>query len=121
MIHDDLIAAKRRDIMEPSEAEFQDAVVATARLLGWTVAHFRPAWTKKGYRTPVTADGVGWPDLVMIRGGTLLAVECKAKGRKPTAEQVAWLEAFAEVPGCRACVWTTRDPWNEIEQALRDL
>lgn len=116
-----LFPAKGRGPMEPKESEFQWAVVETAQLLKWRVAHFRPAWSQKGFRTPVAADGAGWPDLVMLRGETLLAVELKSGGRKPTAEQIAWLEAFDKVPGCRAAVWTTRDPWSGIEAALRDL
>ena len=46
-----------------SERELQDAVIQLARLLGWRVAHFRPAMTTRGWRTPVSADGAGFPDL----------------------------------------------------------
>lgn len=106
--------------MEPSEREFQTAVMETARLFKWRCVHFRPAVTKHGWRTALEGDA-GFPDCLFLRGETLLAVELKAGGRKPTAEQTAWLEAFARVPGCRAAVWTTRDPWSQIEQALRTL
>jgi len=34
-----------------SEADFESRVVDFARLLGWRVAHFRPARTAKGWRT----------------------------------------------------------------------
>jgi hypothetical protein len=48
-----------------SERELQDWIVAAARLLGWRVAHFRPAWTEKGWRTAGSYDAQGWPDLVL--------------------------------------------------------
>lgn len=115
-----LFPAKGRGPLEPTEAEFQDAIMITARLLKWKCIHFRPARTKNGWQTSFIGDA-GFPDLILLRGGTLLAVELKSGGRKPTAEQIAWLEAFDKVPGCRAAVWTTRDPWSGIEAALRDL
>lgn len=115
-----LFPVKGRDVMEPSEAELQFAVMEAAGLLGWKRVHFRPAMTKHGWRTALEGDA-GWPDCVMVRGGTLLAVELKAGTRKPTPAQQAWLAAIAAVPGCRACVWTTRTPWRDIETALRTL
>jgi hypothetical protein len=45
-----------------SEAAFTDAVIELARLGGWRVAHFRPARTASGWRTPVQGDGAGFPD-----------------------------------------------------------
>jgi hypothetical protein len=48
----------------PLEQSFQSVVIEVARLTGWRVAHFRAARTAHGWRTPVTADGAGWPDLV---------------------------------------------------------
>jgi hypothetical protein len=116
-----LFPVKGRDVLEPTEDEFQTAIITAARLMKWTrIVHFRPARTKHGWQTPLQGDN-GFPDLLMIRGETLLAVELKAGGRKPTPEQVAWLEAFAKVPGCRAAVWTTRTPWGDIMDALRTL
>lgn len=47
-----------------SEAELQSAVIELARTLGYRVAHFRAARTAQGWRTPVEADGAGFPDLV---------------------------------------------------------
>jgi hypothetical protein len=47
-----------------SERDFQAAVLEAARVFGWHVAHFRPARTAHGWRTPVAADGAGFPDIV---------------------------------------------------------
>ena len=64
-----------------TETELQAAVIEVAHLFGWRCAHFRPAMTKHGWRTPVAADGAGWPDLLLCRERTI-AVELKsAKGR----------------------------------------
>ena len=59
------------------EDDWQRQVVDLARLRGWRVAHFRPARTERGWRTPVEADGAGFPDLLLVRGAQLLAVELK--------------------------------------------
>lgn len=51
----------RRAPAEPTEIQWQAQVIELAHILGWTVAHFRPALTKHGWRTPVQADGAGFP------------------------------------------------------------
>lgn len=104
-----------------TEAQLQNAVIKTAKLLNWQVAHFRPAQNRSGkWSTPVQADGAGFPDLIMAREGRLLAVELKAKGGKPSARQIAWLELLATVPGVEADVWDV-DDWNRghVEAQLR--
>ena len=59
--------------MSMSEAVLQDAVIELANLKGWTVAHFRPAQNARGdWRTPVAAQGKGFPDLVMVRRDQLV-------------------------------------------------
>lgn len=90
-----------------SELEFQAAVIEAARLLGWRVAHFRPARTRRGWRTPVQGDGRGFPDLVAVHPGrgAPLVRELKAGGRaKLSREQAAWLADF-EACGVDAGVW----------------
>jgi hypothetical protein len=99
-----------------TERDFQRAVIEAAQLLGWRVAHFRPAQTKHGWRTPVQADGKGFPDLVLLRGRELLVRELK-DGGKLTPEQNAWLAAFAAA-SVDARVWTS-DDWPEIERTLK--
>lgn len=82
-----------------SEASTQSVACDAAELFGWWRAHFRPAQTKHGWRTPGTFEaGKGWPDLVFVRD-RVLVVEFKgddSRGRcgKPTAEQTAWLDTF---------------------------
>lgn len=63
--------------LDISEKAWQSQVLDLARIFGWTVAHFRPAQTSKGWRTPVAADGAGFPDLLLVRD-RVLYVELKA-------------------------------------------
>jgi hypothetical protein len=80
-----------------TEREFQTAVIEAAQLLGWRVAHFRPAQTAKGWRTPVEADGAGFPDLVMIRRGHLIFAELKSTKGMVRVEQQQWLDDLLAV------------------------
>lgn len=103
---------------EPTEAAFLSQVIALARLCGWRVFHQRPGLTRSGRWCSATqGDGVGFPDLILVRGGTLVVAELKVGRGKATAEQVDWLDAF-RATGCAAGVWRPAD-WPEIERALR--
>jgi hypothetical protein len=75
-----------------TEAELLGAVVQAARLCGWWTAHFRPARTARGWRTPVAADGAGFPDLVLARAGELLFAELKSAGGRVSPAQRVWLD-----------------------------
>lgn len=75
------------------ESELQKQVIELARMLGWRVAHFRPAQTSKGWRTPVGADGAGWPDLFLCRE-RLVAIELKTERGKLRPDQHEWLRAL---------------------------
>src|SRR5258705_9090381 len=57
-----------------SEEELLTAVLQLCRVLGLRTAHFRPARTEKGWRTPVSGDGKGFPDLIIV-GSQVLARE----------------------------------------------
>jgi hypothetical protein len=78
-----------------TEAGFQDAIVEVAHLLGWRAAHFRPARTTHGWRTPGQYDAKGWPDLILTRSPRVVAIECKRQGGRLTDEQAAWLADLA--------------------------
>jgi hypothetical protein len=101
------------------EAELQAAVIETARLFNWRIAHFRAARTKHGWRTPMTGDP-GWPDLTLCRPGRLVFLELKQKGKRPTPEQEGWLGVLSSVPGVEARVITPSD-WGSgmVERLLR--
>lgn len=101
-----------------SEAEFQSAVIQLAQVTGWRVAHFRAAQNSRGdWRTPVAADGTGFPDLVLVRGHKLLFRELKTVKGRLTIEQLAWGEAL-KAAGANWGVWRPSD-WDLIESALK--
>lgn len=91
-----------------NETELQDAVIELARLLGYLVAHFRPAKTDQGWRTPVQADGKGFPDLVLVGRGRVIYAELKNDVRKLEPEQRVWLDAL-HVCGAEVYVWRPTD------------
>jgi hypothetical protein len=102
-----------------SEQELLDNVVQLGHLFGWRIAHFRPAMTTHGWRTPVAADGKGFPDLVMVRDRVIYA-ELKSTRGVPSLDQVAWAAALIRA-GCENCyIWRPCD-WRDgsIESVLR--
>lgn len=131
--------------MSISEPQLQAAIIDCAQRLGWLVAHFRPARVtidgEETYRTPVAANGKGWPDLTLVRGGRLIFAELKSADGKVSSEQAVWLAALlcvstavayargfvpngmdrmTSMPEVLAVVWRPED-WRtgEIERVLR--
>ena len=99
-----------------SEAQLSAAIVELAELLGWRVYTVR----RSDRAIVASRTGAGFPDLVMVRGSRLLAVELKRESAKPTAAQDAWLAAFAGCPGVEVDVWRPAQ-WHDgaIERTLR--
>ena len=115
----DTLSARKALDGEISEAAFQALVIDTAHLFGWRVAHFRPARTDKGWRTPVEADGKGFPDLVCLRWGRQIVVELKSERGVASIDQLGWLGDFSRA-GIETHVWRPSD-WSSgrIEAVLR--
>lgn len=102
-----------------NEAELQAAVIDTAHLLGWHVAHFRPCQNSRGeWMTAVAADGAGFPDLVLVRE-RLLFVELKVKRNTTSAAQDDWFD-WLRTAGADVRLWRDKD-WTAgvIEDELR--
>lgn len=97
---------------QQSGRDLERNVIELARLLGWRCAHFRPALTKHGWRTPVSADGAGFPDLLLVHDQHgILVRELKAGTGRVSAAQQAWLDLFRHA-GVSAEIWTDTD-WQE--------
>ena len=95
-----------RDVLE---ADFQSQVLQLAGILRWRRAHFRPGLNRRGeWQTAVQGDGAGFPDLILVRGGRVVAVELKSELGRTTPEQEGWLAALAQA-GIEACVWRPSD------------
>lgn len=106
-----------------SESSWQATIIEAAQRLGWKVKCNRNVRVQRGdgsthFTTAVGADGVGFPDLLLVRGARLVIAELKVGRNKPTREQEAWLEAFRRVPGVEVYVWRPED-WDEVEGRLR--
>lgn len=98
-----------------TEADLLTGVLDLARALKWRTAHFRPAQTARGWRTPVSGDGKGFPDILLVRD-RLIAAELKA-GSRLTPEQTDWLAALRAV-GIETFVWTPADYPDGIAAVL---
>lgn len=102
-----------------SEKDLQKAIIARAKLLGWRVGFFPRIQDVHGtWRTPVGADGKGFPDLLCVRD-RVLAMEVKSDGGRITPEQDEWLSAF-RMAGVEAHV-VNRAMWEDgrIDAILR--
>jgi hypothetical protein len=109
-------AVQPRLALAVTEAQWQTTVLQIARLRGWRVAHFRPARTERGWRTPVAADGAGFPDLVLIRDRVVFA-ELKSRTGRVSPGQHVWLDAL-EHAGAEAYIWRPSD-LDEVQAVLR--
>ena len=102
-----------------TEREWQQQVSELAELCGWSWAHWRPAMTKHGWRTPVSGPiGAGHPDLLLahpVRHEVLL-VELKTDQGKVTHQQRTVHELLRR-SGLRVEVWTPRD-WHKVTETL---
>lgn len=99
---------RRRLLEYATEAELEDYVAASARAFGWMRYH-----THDARRSPE-----GFPDDVLVHPRWRLTIIAELKGfqnirttprlGKPTAEQVAWLQALRDA-GQFAYLWTPLD------------
>lgn len=93
-----------------TESELQESIIAAAHLHGWVVAHFRPGRTASGWRTPVAADGIGWPDLILVRT-RLVVAEIKSSTGRLRDEQRLWIHRL-QAARVEVHVWTPSE-WSD--------
>jgi hypothetical protein len=103
-----------------SEDDLLTSVLDLAKVLKLRSAHFRPARTATGWRTAVSGDGKGWPDIALA-GRRLLVRELKDMRGKPTTDQALWIAALDRA-GVDVGVWTPAD-WlsGRIEAQMREV
>lgn len=100
--------------------QLSDAIVELAHGLGYRAAHFGPSLVRPGtFVTNYAYDGKGFPDLILVGRGRLVALEVKGDRDSVTDEQVAWLNELSAA-GITARVVTSRD-WRdgEVDRILR--
>jgi hypothetical protein len=101
-----------------TEGQFLQQVIDLAHLNHWQVAHFRPAMTSRGYRTPCQADAQGYPDLTMVRTRQLIFAELKRSPQSiVTPTQYEWISSLKDA-GATVYLWTPED-WDEIVKVLK--
>ncbi len=103
----------------------QATIIELAHMYGWRVAHFPSVLVtgrdgKPVYRTAVSADGKGFPDLVLCRRkDRVMFVEVKGDGDSIRTEQALWLADLGSA-GVEIHVWTTKQlDSGEIAEALQ--
>jgi hypothetical protein len=99
-----------------TERDFQRAITDTLTLFHWRWCHFRPAMTRRGWRTALSGSP-GFPDIVAVRGNRILFLELKAEKGRLSDEQGRWLAALGAA-GAEARCWRPSD-WDAIEETLR--
>lgn len=95
-----------------TESDLEAAVLDLAAILGWRRAHFRPALTRRGWRTPVSGDGAGFPDLILTRPPRIVAAELKSATGRMSPEQERWLADLA-ASGIETHIWRPIDLDND--------
>lgn len=81
-----------------TEKAWQQLIVDFARVHGWWIHHHFDSRRSEP----------GWPDLVLLRNGEALFVECKREDGKLSAAQ-AYVLDLLEAAGCEAHVWRPSD------------
>lgn len=90
------------------ERAFHSYFVKIARQQGWHIAQFRAARMQDGeWRTPVGADGKGYPDFTLVRERVLWAELKSEKGRLSVSQKV-WIEKLRQT-GAEVYVWRPSD------------
>ena len=95
-----------------TEREFLRTIVEYAKLRGWLCYH---VIDRKDYARRTSR---GFPDLVLVRNGTLIFAEVKSEKGKISHEQRVWLDELENIPGLKVYVWRPHD-WPQIEESLK--
>ena len=101
------LSPAERALRAISEDEWRDSVLEYAAGFGWAVAYFRAGRTEHGWRTPVGADGTGWPDLCLVRERILWA-ELKRETADLEPDQELWRDRI-QAAGGEWHLWRPRD------------
>ena len=91
-----------------TEKQFMRNVIDLARILGFAVYHTHDSRRSQG----------GWPDLVLLKDGRMIAAELKSERGRVTREQQAWLDGLGTIAGVESYLWRPAD-WNHIGDILQ--
>lgn len=91
-----------------SEAAFQQQIINLATLYDWASYH-APDNRPSGRTGRVQRVTPGWPDLILVRDGELIAAELKTEKGRIRPEQAKWLSLLQEVEGIEVYIWRPSD------------
>jgi len=97
---------RRIDLIPVTEKDFSKQVEDLLNLFGWRWCHFRPARTKKGWRTALSGYP-GFLDYIAARD-RLIIFELKSENGKIIKDQQEWLDALAAC-GQEVYLWKPGD------------
>lgn len=107
-------------MVSQTEAEFMGQLIELAQWRGWRVHHTRPAWTGKGWRTPIQGDP-GFPDLVLVRKirkhVRVIFAELKSDKGRLTDDQGEWMRLLGDCAGVESYIWKPI-MWGDIVATL---
>ncbi len=104
-----------------SEKEFMEQIIELGHSYNWRIAHFRPAMKKDGtWVTPVSADGKGFPDLVLVKPKhKVIFLELKSEKAKLSIEQENWWRLLRQAKGIYVNMFRPSD-WDYIVKLLTE-
>lgn len=114
-----IATAIKRQKRGTEEADLQSEIIEHLQTLGYLTAHFRPAKTEQGWRTPVEGDGEGFPDVIAIHPlkGKCVVLELKSETGRLKEKQLEWLRGFMNVQGVTVMVVRPSN-WNDLRALL---
>ncbi len=114
-----LKSIKAKRTRKTEEADLQTEIIEHLQTLGYLVAHFRPAKTAKGWRTPVEGDGEGFPDIIAVhpQAGRCVVLELKSSSGRVSDAQLEWLRAFQGVSSTTVTV-VRPESWSDLRALL---
>lgn len=100
--------AKRALYSAATEKEFLGMVLRYARLRGWlAIHHFDSRRSQRGF-----------PDVLAVRGGRIVALELKTERGRVTEDQREWIRRLGECAGVEARIVRPSD-WDEVLELLK--
>lgn len=91
-----------------TEKDFQDRVIAEARIRGWRLYHTRDS----------RGSDPGFPDLVLVRPPRVIFAELKTEKGKPSFDQLVWLDELNRCDGVETHLFRPSDA-DLISRVLR--
>jgi hypothetical protein len=119
----DVERSRRELARAQNEADWQATVMAILQAHGWTAFHINASIVRvtsggqRTYATAVTSQGRGFPDVVAIRAGRMVFIECKSERGIVNAEQHLWHQRLSAVAGVEVYVLRPSDGQQLMEIA----